>query len=163
MSTVIGLITAFSYFFVCTHIVLFVLFSLLLILSVYFAQMSNHWILCYLSFPYNFLFSFPIMFNRNKTTKHVHSLHCVNNGISQVIDSLLTDCCTFFRWWVILYIFFNDFPVKFLNYNSLDLAGSRFVKLHSIKAKLLYIVHVQTIMKRKAEIIDDYDKIYFVL
>jgi len=36
------------------------------------------------------------------------------------------------------------------------------VKLHFIKAKLLYIFQVQTIMTRKTEIPDDYDKRYFL-
>ena len=42
-----------------------------------------------------------------------------------------------------------------LPHNKLDLADSTFVKLHFVKAKLLFIFQVQTIMKRKAEILDD--------
>jgi len=36
-----------------------------------------------------------------------------------------------------------------LNYNSLDLADSRFVQLHFIKAKPLYMFQVQTIIEEK--------------
>ena len=35
--------------------------------------------------------------------------------------------------------------------------------MHFIKAKLLFIFQVQTIMKRKAEILDDYVRMYFVM
>jgi len=52
---------------------------------------------------------------------------------------------------------YNDFGGTF------ELNFIWFVKVHFIKAKLLYMFQVQTtcIMKRKAEILDDYDRMYF--
>jgi len=50
---------------------------------------------------------------------------------------------------------YNDFRGTF------ELKFIRFVKLHFIKAKLLYMFQVQSIMNRKAEILDDYDRMSF--